>query len=236
MFHQPQQQSHHHHHHTQQQQHHHHQHGNQTSPLMGGGGSGNQSNPLSALQPQDNRVKGMMRADHKFSYKETVYRSTVVSSGPMWAENSILPSEIHIRTEKPKSTRSPNQMQSTTNAKDKMSARYVGVPQIKDKINAVIRNVVDISVSDKFIQLIENMGYVKDYEYYVDGFCYSTYYVSLYIVQHSRSLPDGSQGESLTKNSMVELQCLSGEEGFSQAADYLNTYAEYLYPFVLIIQ
>lgn len=47
---------------------------------------------------------------------------------------------------------------------------------------------------------------------------------------------DGTKGELLNKHSMVELQCLSGEEGFVAAAEYLNTYAEYLYPFVELIK
>eukprot|EP01133_Synstelium_polycarpum_P006388 gene6388-7405_t len=80
------------------------------------------------------------------------------------------------------------------------------------------------------------MGYVKDYEYFVEGYCFSTHYLSLYLVHHRRVMPDGSKGEVLSKHSMVELQCLSGEEGFSQAADFLNTYAEYLYPHVELVK
>ncbi|KAM9955738.1 hypothetical protein ACTFIW_001941 [Dictyostelium discoideum] len=165
------------------------------------------------------RAKGMMRCEHPVSYKEMVFKSTVQSAGPSWAEGSILPSEIHVRYEK-----------------NTVYVRYVGVPQIKDNINAMIRNVVDIKSSETFFIYLENLGYVKDYEYFVDGYQYSTYNLSLFLVNHRRVLNDGTKGELLNKHSMVELQCLSGEEGFVAAAEYLNTYAEYLYPFVELIK
>ncbi|EGG14583.1 putative mediator complex subunit 18 [Cavenderia fasciculata] len=165
------------------------------------------------------RVKGMMRGEQPIFYKETIYKSTVHSSGPSWAEGSIMPSEIHIRT-----------------FKNSTHARYVGAPLYKDKINAMIKNVVDITVTNKFVGLIETLGYKKDYEYWVEGDCYSTHYLSLYLVTHKRAMPDGRIGEIGTKSKMVELQCLAGEEGFDQAAHYLNAYAEYLYPYVELIK
>ncbi|EGC38060.1 hypothetical protein DICPUDRAFT_86673 [Dictyostelium purpureum] len=165
------------------------------------------------------RAKGMMRSEHPVSYKEMIYKSTVQTQGPSWAENSILPSEIHIRYEK-----------------NNLYVRYIGVPQIKDNINAMIRNVVDVRSSETFFIYLDNLGYVKDYEYFVDGYQYSTYNLSLFLVNHRRVLPDGTKGDILNKHSMVELQCLSGEEGFVAAAEYLNTYAEYLYPFVELIK
>ncbi|KYQ91191.1 putative mediator complex subunit 18 [Tieghemostelium lacteum] len=165
------------------------------------------------------RVKGMMRSEQLVSWKEMVYKTTIQSAGPSWAEGSIMPSEIHVRYER-----------------NNCFVRYIGTPQIKDNINAMIRNVVDIKVSDRFFILLSNLGYVKDYEYFVDGYCYSTYSLALYLVNHRRVLQDGTKGELLIKNNMVELQCLSGEEGFMSASEHLNTYAEYLYPFIELIK
>jgi len=165
------------------------------------------------------RVKGMMRCETPVSYKEMVFKTTIQSAGPSWAEGSILPSEIHIRYEK-----------------NSVYVRYIGSPQVKENINAMIRNVIDIKGNQNFFTYIDNLGYVKDYEYFVDGYCYSTYNLSLYLVNHKRVLSDGTKGDSISKHSMVELQCLSGEEGFIAAAEHLNTYAEYLYPFVELIK
>ncbi|KAF2072911.1 hypothetical protein CYY_005768 [Polysphondylium violaceum] len=165
------------------------------------------------------RVKGMMRCEAPVNYKEMVFKTTIQSAGPSWAEGSILPSEIHIRYEK-----------------NTVYVRYIGSPQVKENINAMIRNVIDIKGNQSFFTYIENLGYVKDYEYFVEGYCYSTYNLSLYLVNHKRVLADGTRGDAINKHSMVELQCLSGEEGFIAAAEHLNTYAEYLYPFVELIK
>jgi len=157
------------------------------------------------------RLRGLCYQESPLYYREIVYKSLPVPG--------VAQSELHVRC---------------TGRDPKWELRYVGTGQFIDKINATIKHVVDVDVSDNVCTFVELLGFKSDYEYFVQGYKFKAPKMLDVTVAQIKKSEKGQMSPLDLFNKMwfVELSCTTTDSRFPQASDCLSAFQECLHPYV----